>query len=533
MSTPAQPRPAAPSDARAPFPAVTRAAAPALRRWTPPVVELVAGSAAAADLPGVDVLAVPVAPGEDGRAVQPRPGAADAAVRYGLDLAAECTAEKVTGAVGQVTRLPVAAPAGSPRRLLVVGVGDSSPLSLRRAGAALARAAGPGVDVATTLADGAGTEGVRALLEGFALASYGPPVSGRKAEAEQTTRRLLLLGDVAAADVGTARAAVVSTALARDLAGTPSNLKDPAWMVGQVRGVAAELGLQVDVHDAAELARDGFGGLLAVGGGSPSEPALVQVRHVPRRRAGAPAVPHVVLVGKGITYDTGGLALKPGESMVPMKTDMTGAAVVLAVVAGAARLRLPVRVTALLPLAENAFGGSSYRPGDVVRHYGGRTTEINNTDAEGRIVLGDALAFADATLDPDVLVDVATLTGAATLGLGKRHAALFSDDEALAADLLAASAASGERLWRMPLVAEYVELLASPLADARQVATAPGVGAGAILAALFLQPFTGGRRWAHLDIAGPGRADGPEHEVTRGATGFGVRVLLRWLESLA
>jgi len=514
-------------------PAVTRAAAPDLRRWTAPDVQVLRGALATVELTGVDVLAVPVAPGVEGRAVQPRPGAADAAVRYGVDLAAGCEAEKVTGEVGQVVRLPVPAPERSPRRLLVVGVGDSTPASLRRAGAALARSAGAGADVATTLADGAGSEGARAFLEGFLLASYVPPVAGRRARAEAARRRLLLLGDVAEADVTTAWAAVTSTVLARDLAGTPSNLKDPAWMVGQVRELAAGQGLAVEVRDAAALARDGFGGILAVGGGSPSEPALVQVRYAPRLREGAPKAPHVVLVGKGITYDTGGLALKPRESMVPMKTDMTGAAVVLAVVAGAARLGLQVTVTALLPLAENAFGGSSYRPGDVVRHYGGRTTEVNNTDAEGRVVLGDALAFADATLDPDVLVDVATLTGAATLGLGKRHGALFSDDDALVAQLLAASEASGERLWHMPLVAEYAELLASPVADARQVATAPGVGAGAILAALFLQPFTGGRRWAHLDIAGPGRADGPEHEVTRGATGFGVRVLLRWLESLA
>ncbi|WP_432485972.1 leucyl aminopeptidase family protein [Kineococcus esterisolvens] len=511
-------------------PVPVRAAQPELRRWSPPAVQVLPGPLTAADLTGCDVLGVPVAPGEE--AVQPRPGAADAAVRYGVDLAALCAAEEVSGEAGRATRLPVPAPQGSPRRLLVLGVGDSSPQALRRAGAALARAAGPAGDVATTLADGAGADGVRAVVEGFLLASYTPPTAGRGTPAEPAGRRLLLVGDVPTAAVARGEALAAATVLARDLAATPSNVKDPAWLVAQARAAVAGHGVGVTVREEAQLRRDGFGGLLAVGAGSPSPPALVELRHRPRGRAAAGA-PHVVLAGKGITYDTGGLALKPRESMVSMKTDMTGAAVVLAVVATAARLQLPVRVTGLLALAENAFGGSSYRPGDVVHHHGGRTTEVNNTDAEGRLVLGDALAHAHAALDPDVLVDVATLTGAAPLALGKRHAALFATDDDLAAQLDAAAQASGERVWRLPLVPEYAELLRSDVADSRQVATAPGSGAGTILAAQFLQPFTGGRRWAHLDIAGTGRSDAAEHEVNRGATGFGARLLLRWLESLA
>nr|WP_281373277.1 leucyl aminopeptidase family protein [Kineococcus aurantiacus] len=459
--------------------------------------------------------------------MQPRPGAADAAVRYGVDLGAVCAAEEVTGAAATVTRLPVPAPDGSPRRLLVVGVGDSSVTALRRSGAALARATGS-ADVATTLADGVGPAGTRAFVEGFLLASHAPPVSGRRAAAEVAPRRLALLGDVDAADVRHAEVTAGATVLTRDLAATPSNLKDPQWLTAQVHELAAGLRLKVDVRDEARLRREGFGGLLAVGAGSASSPALVQVGWTPRATPGAP---HVVLVGKGITYDTGGLGIKPRESMVAMKTDMAGAAAVLAVVLAAARLKLPVKVTGLLALAENAFGASSYRPGDVVTHYGGRTTEVNNTDAEGRLVLGDALAYADAALDPDVLVDVATLTGAATLGLGKRHAPLYSADPALVQELLAASAATGERLWHMPLVEDYAASIDSDVADARQVTTTPGHGAGSIVAALFLRPFAGARRWAHLDIAGTGRADAPEHEVTRGATGFGARLLLEWLET--
>jgi leucyl aminopeptidase len=240
----------------------------------------------------------------------------------------------------------------------------------------------------------------------------------------------------------------------------------------------------------------------------------------------------VVLVGKGITFDTGGLSLKPRPAMVAMKTDMSGAAAVAAVLAGcrAAGVRRPV--TGLLPLAENTVGAAAYRPGDVVTTYGGRTVEIGNTDAEGRLVLADALAYADARLDPDVLIDIATLTGSATQGLGRRHAALFTADEALAGALERAGAAAGERVWRMPLAADYAGAVLSPLADLRQVPADERLGGGAITAALFLQAFAGRRRWAHLDIAGVARADKDEHEVVKGATGFGARLLLRWLESL-
>jgi leucyl aminopeptidase len=197
---------------------------------------------------------------------------------------------------------------------------------------------------------------------------------------------------------------------------------------------------------------------------------------------------------------------------------------------GEVGVRVPV--TGLLAIAENLPGAAAYRPGDVITHFGGRTSEVLNTDAEGRLVLADALAYADATLDPDVIVDIATLTGAASLGLGKRHGALFTSDDRLAEALLAAGEFSGERLWRMPLVEEYRQFLNSPVADVAHVPHDPHVGGGAITAALFLREFVGRRRWAHLDVAGPARADADEHDVTKGATGFGTRVLLRWLEGL-
>jgi leucyl aminopeptidase len=218
--------------------------------------------------------------------------------------------------------------------------------------------------------------------------------------------------------------------------------------------------------------------------------------------------------------------------MVPMKTDMAAGGAVIAVMAALQDAGVRVRVSGLVAAAENMPGAGAMRPQDVVTHYGGRTVEVLNTDAEGRLVLADALAYADRHLDPDIVVDVATLTGAAAQGLGRRHAALFSADEDLAASLLAAGESSGDRLWRMPLVEDYRSAIDSDVADLSNISRDPHISGGSITAALFLREFAGDRRWAHLDIAGPARADRDEHEVSKGATGFGARLLLRWLEDL-
>lgn len=292
--------------------------------------------------------------------------------------------------------------------------------------------------------------------------------------------------------------------------------------------LAAEAGLVTQVFDPEALAAEGFGGILAVGAGSSRGPRLVTVSYTPADgRTGR----HVVVVGKGITFDTGGLSIKPREPMVAMKTDMAGAAVALATVLAAAEAGVGHRVTAVLPLAENHVGAASYRPGDVLTLRGGRTVEVANTDAEGRLVLADALAYADDVLDPDVLIDVATLTGAATLGLGQGHAALYSADAALLAALEAAGATTGERVWHMPLVEDYRPAVRSQVAELRHV-PAQSPGGGSITAALFLREFVGERRWAHLDIAGPARSSKDRHEITEGATGFGARLLLEYLETL-
>jgi leucyl aminopeptidase len=237
---------------------------------------------------------------------------------------------------------------------------------------------------------------------------------------------------------------------------------------------------------------------------------------------------HVVLVGKGITFDSGGLNRKTGSSMNTMFTDMSGGAAVLGAIHAVAAGDVPARVTALVPAAENMLSGSAYRPSDVVRHYGGRTSEVGNTDAEGRLVLADALAYAAARLRPTVVVDIATLTGAMKTALGLRTGGLFATADEVADGLTAAGAATGEPLWRLPMPAEYERLLDSPIADATN---SPG-NPGGITAALFLRPFVKNVPWAHLDVAGPARAADDDGMLSRGATGFGARLLAAWVESL-
>jgi leucyl aminopeptidase len=400
-------------------------------------------------------------------------------------------------------------------------VETASAAALREAAAKLARGLPPGRTVLAR--PGLFGDRLAAFVEGLVLGGYryslatSPPPAARTVE-------LAEVDDADALERG--RRAAAATAWARDLTNTPSASKTPAWLGKQAEKVLGPLGVDVAVHDTDWLAEHGFGGVLAVGGASVSPPRLISASWRPR---GAVPGVHAVLIGKGITFDTGGLNIKPGDGMKTMKTDMGGGAAVLAALRLIAASKLPVRVTALVPAAENSFGAASYRPGDVVRHYGGRTSEILNTDAEGRIVLADALAYAVARLRPSVLIDAATLTGAMKVALGMRTAGFFSTSDALADQLVAAGAATGEPVWRMPLLPEYERQLHSDVADANN---APG-NPGAITAALFLQHFTGGLPWAHLDIAGPARSLKDDGLFTKGATGFGARLLAGWVKSLA
>ncbi|HSV65585.1 MAG TPA: leucyl aminopeptidase family protein [Mycobacteriales bacterium] len=484
-------------------------------------------------IPAADALAVAVRPGAvagDAAAVSTSdgPAAGFGADRIGADVAAFLAESGSTGGAGTVDTLPL--PGHRPPVVYLVGVGVGGPADLRQAGAAVLRAAqgraerGPR-HLAVTLGHGSEPEAVRGLVEGLLLASYQYSL---RSDRPAALRRVSVVVDDAGPYADALARAVATgdaTCTARDLINTPSLEKSPAWLATRATRWLAPLGVEVRIRGTRELAAEGFNAILAVGGGSARGPKLIEARWAPRGATG----PRVVLVGKGITFDTGGLSIKSSDAMIGMKTDMAGGAAVLGALAAVARLGLPLQVTALVPAAENAVSGASYRPDDVIRHYGGRTTEVRNTDAEGRLVLADALAYAAAELAPDYLVDVATLTGAIRIALGTRTAGLFATDDDLAAGLLAAAGVAGEGLWRMPLPAEYEPLVDSHIADGNNAAGNPG----AVTAALFLKPFTGGRAWAHLDIAGAGRAAADDGETSRGGTGYGVRTLLRWLEALA
>lgn len=453
------------------------------------------------------------------------------------------TALGVTAAAGEVWAVPLP----DERRAWVFGVGTGQPRQWRRAGAALAKAVRDALEtplggpadlddpadlgdpldaeyVQVRLPDSADADLVVALVLGLSLGDYRFRVTGRPSPAR--LRRALLVAPKEA-DVASLRAAArrarewaSATALARDLSNVPSNVKNPAWFTSTAAGLAGDVAdLQAVVRDEKWLAKRGFGGLLAVGGGSASPPRLLELSWRPQ---GAAAHPHLVLVGKGITFDTGGISLKPSSGMHLMRTDMAGGAAVIGATLTIARLGLPVRVTALVPSAENHMSGASYRPGDIVRHYGGKTTEVGNTDAEGRMVLADAMAYAIESHQPDLLVDVATLTGAMKVALGLRTGGLFATDEDLRRRLRGAGEKVAEQWWPMPLLDDHAEDVRGEIADVRQ--TPPGPGG--ITAALFLREFTAGLPWAHLDIAGPARAESGYDEIVPGATGFAARTLV-------
>jgi leucyl aminopeptidase len=401
-----------------------------------------------------------------------------------------------------------------------VDVGDE-PASVRRAAGVLAR----GLPAGRSRLDAGGLDGERlaAFVEGLTLGCYR---FTRATSPEPGPEVIELCGAPDAAAVERGRRAAAATVWARDLANTRSGEKTPAWLADQAARVLTPLGVEVAARDVAWLQEAGFGGVLAVGGGSAAPPRLIEAAWRPSR---ATRGEHVVLVGKGITFDSGGVNRKPGDSMKSMFTDMAGGAAALGALRAVAAARLPVRVTVLVPAAENMLSGSSFRPGDVVRHYGGRTSEVGNTDAEGRLVLADAIAYAADRLRPSAIVDIATLTGAMKVALGLGTAGLFATSDPLADGLAAAGTATGEPLWRLPLPAEYEPLIESPVADATNSAGNPG----GITAALFLRPFAKDVPWAHLDIAGPGRAAKDDGMFSQGATGFGARLLAAWVESLS
>ncbi|SDG91798.1 leucyl aminopeptidase [Sinosporangium album] len=431
------------------------------------------------------------------------------------------------GDAGEIVEIPVAR-GEAVGRVLLYGVGDATEGELRRAGAALARAAKGRPSLSVVPPSGP----VSSLVEGALLAAYSFSIGSRRTTSV-TSIEIATSADAGdgstvsaelEADVRKGEIAARAVALARDLANTPASVKSPAWLAER----AEEQGLPTKVWTERELRAEGFGGILAVGAGSAYEPRLIKLSYEPEGVEGE-QLRHVVLVGKGITFDSGGLSLKPTDNMKLQKTDMSGGAVVIAVMSALRDLGVRTRVTGLIASAENMPSGSAMRPGDVITQYGGRTVEVLNTDAEGRLVLADALAYADAELDPDVMIDIATLTGAVTVALGRDVAALFANDDDLAGELVEAGQAVGDRLWRMPLIEDYMPAIKSAVADLANLEAGKRHGADAVTAALFLREFTGRRPWAHLDIAGAGRSMVDAGILSKGATGFGVRLLLDWL----
>lgn len=421
------------------------------------------------------------------------------------------------------------------RRVAFCGLGDTvSADALRHAAGAATRAlAGvQHVAIAFPVRDEAD---VLAVLEGAALGAYRFD-RYRKPDATKTPPLEIAVAtlDANATEALVRRARIVAEAVhrTRDLGNTAPSDLSPADFAARVIDEQEATGLAVTVLDETELAAGGFGGMLGVGQGSARPPRLVTVEWAPQG-----AERHVVLVGKGITFDTGGLSLKPAAAMQHMKFDMVGAATVYAVTAAVAALQLPIRVTAHLCLAENMPSGSATRPDDVLTIRGGTTVEVTNTDAEGRLVMADALVLASEA-QPDAIIDVATLTGAQRVALGDRYSGAMGNDEAFLEAVVAACKSAGETVWPMPLPEELRELLDSPVADIAN-AKIGNTAAGMLLAGVFLQSFVGERDgrpipWVHLDIAGPSANHGkPWGHVPVGATGTVVRGVIAALSAIA
>lgn len=430
----------------------------------------------------------------------------------------------VTGKAGEVIDIPVLQESGEVVHILLVGVGESSNSHIRRASAAIGRKVKASKSSVLSLLVESDSDAQLHFISS-ALATY---IWSQKSGTKSLTPEITLVGDFAKV-LERSKVQVKSTWKARDLIQTPSNIKNPVWMAAQAKSLARDSTLSLKIKSGRQLAE--FGGLSAIGNSSvKNPPRFVELSYKPK---GSKKAPHVVLVGKGITFDTGGVSLKrPYDAMAPMKSDMAGAAVVLMATIAAAELKLNVRVTALLMLAENSLSGTSTRPSDVITHYGGTTVEVINTDAEGRLVLADGLAYADKNLDPDYLIDVATLTGAATLGLSRYYGAMYTRDNKLARKLSDIGDYTGDQIWHMPLIDDYSVALESNIADFNHTADKFKFQGGSVTAALFLENFVGKRKWVHLDIAGPARSEVDAGENVKGGTGYGVRLLTQWLATL-
>lgn len=458
----------------------------------------------------------------------------DATLAEWPGLAASLRAIGFTGAPGSPLR--AYAPEATDKPLVVIGTGaDADAAAVRDAVGAAVRLT-TGFESLAVAVPGAPAHLWRAAAEGAVLGGYRFTGYKKDAGAQRATAVTVHAPiEVSAAELAEVTAVGEAVALVKDLVNIPAEWLGPADVAAQAIETLKDLPVEVEVLDESQLAEQGFGGILGVGQGSDRPPRLVRLDYAP-----ADAVRHVALVGKGITFDTGGLSLKPPASMVGMKYDMCGAATVLAVVKAVAALGLPVRVSGWLCVADNMPSGRATRPGDVIRTFDGTTVEVLNTDAEGRVVLADGLAAASRTR-PDVLVDVATLTGAILVALGTRHTGVMGDDGAVAAYLEAAERA-GELAWRLPLPPHMEDELDSPIADMRNAKIGDPAG-GSLFAGLFLQRFVGRAGdaddapripWVHLDIAGSGELKSAGYGATdKGPTGATVRSLIDFVGGMA
>jgi leucyl aminopeptidase len=425
--------------------------------------------------------------------------------------------------VGQTVALPGAD--GAPVRVLV-GLGPSEELSpdvLRRAAAAFARAAARHQAGASTLleaADGMDPgDALEAVVEGLRLASY--RYTAFKEAPDQRLRRVSVVGRGPGLRPALARAVAVTDAvgLARDLVNEPGGSLTPTAFVERTRQAAEDAGLKVTVWDEKRIARERLGGLLAVNKGSEQPPRYLRLRYRPSTKPKGV----VTLVGKGITFDSGGLSIKTGQGMMTMKVDMAGAAAVLATMTALAAVGVQVEVRGEIPLTDNMTGGDAQRPGDVFRARNGTTVEVLNTDAEGRLVLADALSLA-AEEPTDAIIDVATLTGAVSAALGAEYAGVMGTDDELLSRLEAAAERTGEPVWRLPLPERYRKQLDSPVADIKNISG--GQFGGALTAGLFLREFAGDRPWAHVDLGVSAMTEANEGLTVPGGTGTMVRLLV-------
>ena len=430
------------------------------------------------------------------------------------------------GSRGQALFVPIDLAA---KTALLVGLGSAADLTvddLRIAGALISQKAGSSIRVATTLADAA-PEGVdraaaaQALAEGFLLGGYEFLTYRSKMPSKRKLAHVVVLGGGgAAAKRGLERAGVIADAVmwARDMVNTPARELSPDQFAKAAQLRLRGRSVKVEILDVAEMRRLRLGGVLGVGQGSKQPPRFVKMTYSPRGSRGT-----LALVGKGVVFDSGGLSIKTGSGMETMKTDMAGAAAVIGAMSALAELGVTTKVVAFTPMVENMPSGDAIRPGDVLTFRNGKTAEVLNTDAEGRLILADALSLA-AEAKPDGIVDLATLTGACVVALGEKIAGLMANNEAFGDEVEAASKRAGEQMWPLPLPKQYRKQIDSEIADMKNIGTG-GYG-GALTAGLFLQEFVNDVPWVHLDIAGPARASADDGYARRGGTGFGVRTLL-------